>query len=128
MAGVTSTIMIMDPEFSDFKTMFDYRLEPEVYNCQLLDSLIKAAEKEGITNFPVHIKLDTGMHRLGFTESDMPRLIQRLKTQKALIPRSVFSHFVGSDSAEFDDFSREQIARFERQSVMLQEEVSHRIL
>lgn len=68
------------------------------------------------------------MHRLGFSGNDMSRLIERLKNQKALIPRSVFSHFVGSDSVEFDDFTREQIARFECQSNMLQEEFNHRIL
>ena len=127
-AGVTASIIIMDPEFSAFKTMFDYKLEPEVYNFQLLDALIRAAEKEGITNFPVHIKVDTGMHRLGFSASDMPKLIERLKSQKALIPRSVFSHFVGSDSAEFDDFSRQQISLFDHLSTMLQEEFPHRIL
>ncbi|HCC86904.1 MAG TPA: bifunctional UDP-N-acetylmuramoyl-tripeptide:D-alanyl-D-alanine ligase/alanine racemase, partial [Prevotella sp.] len=64
--GITSNIMIMNPEMSAFKTMFDYDLEPEVYSFRLLDALVKAAEKEGITGWPVHIKLDTGMHRLGF--------------------------------------------------------------
>ena len=64
--------------------MFDYDLEPEVYSFRLLEALIKAAEKEGITGFPVHIKLDTGMHRLGFDpEKDVPRLIERLQ-QKCL--------------------------------------------
>ena len=65
-AGITSNIMIMNPEMTAFKTMFDYDLEPEVYSFRLLDALIKAARKEGITGWPVHIKLDTGMHRLGF--------------------------------------------------------------
>ena len=60
--GITSNIMIMNPEMTAFKTMFDYDLEPEVYSFRLLDALIKAAEKEGVTGFPVHIKLDTGMH------------------------------------------------------------------
>ena len=59
--GITSNIMIMNPEMSSFKTLFDYELEPEVYSFRLLDALIKAAEKEGITGYPVHIKLDTGM-------------------------------------------------------------------
>ena len=65
-AGITANIMIMNPEMTAFKTMFDYDLEPEVYSFRLLDALIKAARKEGITGWPVHIKLDTGMHRLGF--------------------------------------------------------------
>lgn len=98
-AGITASIIIMNPEMTAFKTMFDYKLEPEVYSFHLLDALIKEAEKEGITNFPIHIKLDTGMHRLGFAAKDMPRLIERLKGQNAVIARSVFSHFVGSDAA-----------------------------
>ena len=95
----------------------------------LLDALIKAARKEGITGWPVHIKLDTGMHRLGFDpEHDMFKLIDRLKHQTAIIPRSVFSHFVGSDSDDFDTFSALQFARFEAGSQQLQAAFSHKIL
>ena len=112
-AGITANIMIMNPEMTAFKTMFDYDLEPEVYSFRLLDALIKAARKEGITGWPVHIKLDTGMHRLGFDpERDMDELIDRLTHQQAVIPRSVFSHFVGSDSDDFDNFSRLHQAAF----------------
>lgn len=127
--GITSNIMIMNPEMTAFKTMFDYDLEPEVYSFRLLEALIKAAEKEGITDYPVHIKLDTGMHRLGFDPlHDMERLIDRLKRQNAVIPRSVFSHFVGSDSDGFDAFSAEQFARFDQGSRQLQAAFDHRIL
>ena len=109
--------------------MFDYDLEPEVYSFRLLDALIRAARKEGITGWPVHIKLDTGMHRLGFDpENDMDELIDRLKHQNAIIPRSVFSHFVGSDSDDFDAFSAEQFARFDAGSKKLQAAFSHKIL
>ncbi|HEY9551942.1 MAG TPA: bifunctional UDP-N-acetylmuramoyl-tripeptide:D-alanyl-D-alanine ligase/alanine racemase, partial [Prevotella sp.] len=127
--GITSNIMIMNPELSAFKTMFDYDLEPEVYSFRLLEALIKAAEKEGITDFPVHIKLDTGMHRLGFDPTtDMERLIKRLKQQNAIIPRSVFSHFVGSDDDRFDGFSEEQFTLFDEGSRKLQAAFHHRIL
>ena len=86
--GITQNIMIMNPEMTAFKTMFDYDLEPEVYSFRLFDALVAAARKEGITNFPVHIKLDTGMHRLGFDpEKDMEELIDRLHHQNAIIPR-----------------------------------------
>jgi alanine racemase len=78
-AGITANIMIMNPEMTAFKTMFDYDLEPEVYSFRLLDALIRAARKEGITGWPVHIKLDTGMHRLGFDPDDIDELIDRLK-------------------------------------------------
>ena len=127
-AGITSSIIIMNPELTAFKTLFDYKLEPEVYSFNLLNELIKAAEKEGVTNFPVHIKIDTGMHRLGFAPSDIPELIARFKRQSSVIPRSVFSHLVGSDSTQFDDFTRMQIETFERVSNELQSAFSHKIL
>ena len=128
-AGITANIMVMNPEMTAFKTMFDYDLEPEVYSFRLLDALVKAARKEGITGWPVHIKLDTGMHRLGFNpEEDMDELIDRLKHQQAVIPRSVFSHFVGSDSDEFDAFSAQQFQLFDEGSQRLQAAFSHKIL
>ena len=128
-AGITANIMIMNPEMTAFKTMFDYDLEPEVYSFRLLDALIRAARKEGITGWPVHIKLDTGMHRLGFDPvNDMDELIDRLKHQNAIIPRSVFSHFVGSDSDGFDDFSARQFALFDEGSRKLQAAFTHKIL
>ena len=127
--GITSNIMIMNPEMTAFKTMFDYDLEPEVYSFRLLDALIKAAEKEGVTGFPVHIKLDTGMHRMGFDpENDMEELIGKLKHQNAIIPRSVFSHFVGSDDDSFDDFSAHQFELFDKGSKQLQAAFDHKIL
>jgi len=128
-AGITSNIMVMNPEMTSFKMLFDYRLEPEVYNFQLLEALIYAAEKEGITNFPIHVKLDTGMHRLGFDpKADIDRLITRLSKQSALIPCSVFSHFVGSDADEFDSFSRQQFEMYDEASRKLQAAYSHKIL
>ena len=127
--GITSNIMIMNPEMTAFKTMFDYDLEPEVYSFRLLDALVKAAQREGITNYPVHIKLDTGMHRLGFNPvKDIDELIERLKNQNAIIPRSVFSHFVGSDSDDFDSFSEMQFNLFDEASRKLQAAFPHKIL
>lgn len=128
-AGITSNIIIMNPEMTAFKTMFDYDLEPEVYNFRLLEALVKAAEKQGITGWPIHVKLDTGMHRLGFDpEKDIDSLVHRLKHQTALIPRSVFSHFVGADSDDFDKFSAKQFECFERGSKALQAAFDHKIL
>ena len=127
--GITQNIMIMNPEMTAFKTMFDYELEPEVYSFRLMDALIRAAQQQGITGWPVHIKLDTGMHRLGFDpEKDIDELIRRLKSQSAIIPRSVFSHFVGSDSDDFDRFSAMQFEKFDKASRQLQAAFSHKIL
>jgi alanine racemase len=127
--GITQNIMIMNPEMTAFKTMFDYDLEPEVYSFRLMDALIHAAEQQGITGWPVHIKLDTGMHRLGFDpEKDIDEVISRLKNQNAIIPRSVFSHFVGSDSDDFDNFSTMQFEKFDKASRRLQAAFSHKII
>ena len=128
-AGITANIMIMNPEMSSFRTLFEYDLEPEVYSFRLLEALIREAEKEGVTNFPIHVKLDTGMHRLGFDPMhDMPALVERLKRQTAVIPRSVFSHFVGSDSDDFDSFSARQYELFLHGSGLLQQAYRHKIL
>ena len=109
--------------------MFDYRLEPNIYSFRILEELIKAAEREGVSNVPIHIKLDTGMHRLGFDpHKDMPQLIERLHRQSAVIPRSVFSHLVGSDADKFDSFTRRQIELFEKASEELQSGFKHKIL
>ena len=127
--GIHGNIIIMNPEMTAFKDMFDYKLEPEVYNFRLLHALIHAAEKEGITNFPVHVKIDTGMHRLGFDpEKDIDELIDVLKNQTAVIVRSVFSHFVGSDGDEFNDFTNRQFTLFDKASGKLQAAFSHKIL
>ncbi len=127
--GITKNIMVMNPEMTSFNTLFEYNLEPEVYSFRLLDALIHAAERAGITTMPIHIKLDTGMHRLGFDpEKDMPALVRRLRSQTALIPRSVFSHFVGSDSDGFDEFSAEQYRRYLLGADALQAAFPHHIL
>lgn len=128
-AGITANIMIMNPEMSSFRTLFQYGLEPEVYSFRLLEALIGEAEREGVVGFPIHIKLDTGMRRMGFDpEHDMERLIQRLQHQSAVIPCSVFSHFVGSDNDDFDDFSRHQFALFQKGSNQLQSAFRHHII
>ena len=128
-AGITANIMIMNPEMSAFKTMFDYDLEPEVYSFRLLDALRHAARQEGITGWPIHVKLDTGMHRLGFHPvDDMPKLVEYLKNQNALTPRSVFSHFVGSDGDEFDEFSAQQYDLYLKGADALQAAFPHHIL
>ena len=131
-AGIRSHIMVMNPEMTAFHDLFQYHLEPEIYNFNLLHALIRAARHEGVTNFPIHIKLDTGMHRLGFhPTADIEQLICELNEEpgaSAVKPASVFSHFVGSDGAQFDDFTRQQFAIFDNASRRLQQAFRHRIL
>ena len=126
--GITTGIIVMNPEPSSFATLFDNKLEPEVYSFGMLRMLIDAAGREGITDYPVHIKVDTGMHRLGFLPEEIPALIDVLRRQNALTPRSIFSHFAGSDSPFFDEFSKLQQERFDTAAVTLQQAFGHKIL
>ena len=126
--GITTGIIVMNPEPSSFRTLFDNKLEPEIYSFGMLKSLIQAACHEGITDYPVHIKIDTGMHRLGFSPGEVRALVEVLKKQNALTPRSVFSHFAGSDSMQFDDFTKRQAAIFGQAADELQVAFPHKIL
>ena len=112
-AGITLPIIIMDPEVAAMDLILENNLEPNVYSHQSLKTVIAAAEAKGLENVPIHIKIDSGMHRLGFYKEDMPWLIARLKAHKAVRVASVFSHLAGSDEPQFDDFTREQIKYFD---------------
>ena len=127
-AGITASILVMNPELTAFKTLFENNLEPEIYSFTLLEEMIRACEREGYLHYPIHIKIDTGMSRLGFRPDEMPQLIKRLAGQNAVVPRSVFSHFAGSDSSEFDAFTHLQAARFDEASTALQAAFPHKIL
>ena len=128
-AGISTNIIVMNPEMNSLSTLFKYHLEPEVYSFRLLNALIDAARKEGLTAYPIHLKIDTGMHRLGFNpDKDMPRLTELLSSQSALRPSSVFTHFVGSDADEFDDFSAQQYNLFSTAADTIQAALPYRIM
>ena len=111
-AGITLPIIIMDPEVAALDLIIENNLQPNIYSFQVLDDIIHAAETKGLESLPVHIKIDSGMHRLGFFLEDMPALIARLQGQKAVRVASVFSHLAGSDETQFDDFTHEQACYF----------------
>jgi alanine racemase len=111
-AGITLPIIIMDPEVAALDLIIENNLQPNIYSFQVLDDIIHAAEAKGLESLPVHIKIDSGMHRLGFYREDMPALLERLQSQKAVQVASVFSHLAGSDEAQFDTFTHEQAAYF----------------
>lgn len=112
-AGITLPIIIMDPEVAAMDMILENNLEPNVYSHQSLKTVIAAAEAKGLENVPVHIKIDSGMHRLGFYKEDMPWLLDKLNNQKAVRVASVFSHLAGSDEAKFDAFTMDQIRYFD---------------
>ena len=126
-AGITMPILVMNPEMSSFRTLFSYYLEPEIYSFELLRAIIAEGEKLGLAGYPVHIKIDSGMHRLGFEEKDMEQVVEILNDQTVVIARSVFSHFAGSDEKRFDDYSHRQIETFSRCADYLQQHSKHKI-
>jgi alanine racemase len=110
--GISTPIIVMNPEMDGFNTIFRHHLEPEIYNFRLMEAFIAEAERRNITSYPVHLKLDTGMHRLGFSPEDTDGIISRLKKQKGITVRSVFSHLAGSDTADLDYYTEQQVATF----------------
>ena len=126
--GISIPIIVMNPEFSSFNVLFENQLEPEVYSFRLLDAMIKETERRGITFYPVHIKIDTGMHRLGFRPEDIPAICERLKEQSGVAVRSVFSHLVGSDSSIFDDFTQKQLDTFTKAAAGLEAGLDYKVI
>ena len=111
--GITLPIMVMNPEEAAFDDIIRYRLEPDIYSFRILDRFSRHVALYSVTDFPIHIELDTGMHRLGFAETDIPDLAARLTVlQPALRVCSIFSHLACSEDPEMDDFTRQQISHF----------------
>ena len=123
-AGITLPIIIMDPEVAALDLIIENNLQPNIYSFQVLDDIIHAAEAKGLESLPVHIKIDSGMHRLGFYREDMSALLERLQSQKAVQVASVFSHLAGSDEAQFDTFTHEQAAYFQECATILNTKLS----
>ncbi len=123
-AGVETPILVLNPEENGFEAMVRYRLEPEMYSLPLLKNWTFFYENHfSGKKIPVHLKLDTGMRRLGFEESDLPDLLRWLKEHPLLEVNSLFSHLVASDAPEHDGFTRLQAERFERMSGRIAEEL-----
>ncbi len=130
-AGITVPLMVMNPDEQSYDAIIKHYLEPEIYNFRSLE-LLETAVKSNIVpeNKPVkiHIKLDTGMHRLGFQEEDIDLLIDKLKSIKSIYVQSVFSHLASSENPADDDFTRQQIRRFEEMASKIRKHSEHYIL
>ena len=119
-AGITVPIMVLNPESTSFSALIQHQLEPEIYSIKGLRAFLKIAEQKKLKHFPIHIKLDTGMHRLGFEEENLTELIQTLKGNETVQIKSILSHMATSDDLKHDAFSKSQIALFEKLSSQLQ--------
>lgn len=125
--GIELPIMVMNPSPSTFDKLIEYQLEPEIYSHKILEEwLTFLAESTTNSRYKIHLKLDTGMHRLGFTEADLPTLIQLLKQHPTLEVASIFSHLVGADEAIHNDFSKLQFERFMAGSAQLEAALGYR--
>lgn len=111
-AGISLPIIVLNPSFGTYELMIEYELEPEIYSFTGLKEFIAAMDRMGVSNYSVHIKIDSGMHRLGFTPNEIPELISMLKQNNMIKVRSIFSHLAASDEAEHDNFTQHQIDTF----------------
>lgn len=130
-AGITMPIMVMNPEEQSYDSMLQYNLEPEIYSFRVLnlfEETLKRSEHDSDHPIPIHIKLDTGMHRLGFDADEVNELIVRIKNNKHLTVKSVFSHLAASDESEHDDFTWQQIKRFNEMSEKIKSHFTYPIM
>lgn len=114
--GIHVPIVVLNSDPGSFGIMADYGLEPEIYSLSSLKSYVREMKSRGMTGAPIHLKLDTGMHRLGFEEPQLPELIAYLQQESAVKTASIFSHLAAADDPAEDEFTRGQIALFDRLS------------
>jgi alanine racemase len=129
-AGINIPIMVMNPEENAFDTMIKYQLEPEIFSFRALQLLERTISTNALPeNKPVkiHIKLDTGMHRLGFNIEEIETLIKKIKSNKQIFVQSIFSHLSGSDKPELDYFTKQQIELFQKMSKHFDISFNHHI-
>jgi len=124
-AGVTIPVMIMNPDPDSFGTIIRYNLEPEIYSLRVLAGFSLFASRHGLVEYPIHIKIDTGMHRLGLLPDEIPALINKLRSAPSVKVVSVFSHLSAAESPEHDHFTHRQATVFERVSESISEGIGY---
>jgi alanine racemase len=127
-AGINLPIMVLNPEPSAFDKMAEFNLEPEIYSYKLFDDFIKFAIHKKITAYPIHIKIDSGMHRLGFEAFEIEHLCDLLENNKYIRVASVMSHLVASDAEVHDEFTIKQIELFENIAQQLEESLQYKVI
>lgn len=126
-AGITMPIVVLNPVTTNYRALFRHNLEPSVFSLRELDILIEEARKAGMKDFKAHIKLDTGMHRVGFIEKELPALIERLNETEQLTVASVFSHLATADCPDEKEYTRMQLDSFARMSDYIVENLNYTV-
>lgn len=127
-AGITLPIMVMNPEPSTFDAILQWNLEPELYSMHILEQFEEVVRYANKTDYPVHIKLDTGMHRLGFEQAELDQLVIRLREDGLFRVQSIFSHLAGSEDPAMDAFTRKQAQLFTQMSALLQQQLGYAVI
>lgn len=122
-AGITMPIMIMNPETSSFHTMIAYNLEPEIYSISALEAFLKVCKEKNVSKYPIHIKIDTGMHRQGFEYKDINDLVNLLRQNNLIEVTSIFTHLAASDALEYTSFTELQVERYHNFAKELKEKL-----
>ena len=127
-AGIDLPILVMNPEEHSFENMIEFRLEPNIYSEEIFEAFRKVLQQNAVVRYPVHLKFDTGMHRLGFdSEEKINRLTEKLIGQEQMVVRSVFSHLAGADEAMHDEFTNGQVQKFLKFSSMIAEKLPYKV-
>ncbi len=127
-AGIRLPVMVMNPEENAFDSIIENNLEPELYSFEILHSFDKFLQNEGLQLYPIHIEIDTGMNRLGFSIKDIDRLADFLQSTSSFKVQSVFSHLAASEEAGQDDFTSQQVDLFTNSSKQLQEKIGYHFI
>ncbi len=127
-AGISVPIVVMNPEAHSFESLVEFKLEPNIYSSELFERFERFARKMAIHNYPVHLKVDSGMHRLGFSDAkEFQTVLKSISSQNVLRLKSIFSHLAASDEEFHDEFTNEQYQRFEKMAALADEIISYKI-
>jgi len=125
---ITLPVMVLNPEPSAFDKLMEFNLEPVIYSFGLFDEFIKYSQQQGVLNYPVHLKIDTGMHRLGFDKLETESLCDMLEENKYVNVKSVFSHLAASEASEHDEFTKSQIKNFAKAFKQIEEALGYKVI
>lgn len=122
--GIYLPIMVMNPSENDFEQLAEFSLEPEIYNPKILKQFSEYIDNRNISS-KIHLKLDTGMHRLGFEQEQLPELIETLQSNPNLWVSTIFSHLAAADEGKFDDFTLHQVSQFTEMANQISEAIGY---